>query len=123
MIHRGIAAPEGVVRRLHDPCSRARGTLHRGIDLGLRVHVVGDAELGRALRAHRQARVVREALARPERQAQATVQVEERHRAVLELLADDALGVPAQPVTIEAHRALELIDTEREQRDARLHGR
>jgi hypothetical protein len=54
--------------------------------------------------------VVREALARPERELETALELEKRHGAVLEFFADDALGLPAEAVAIEPHRALQVVD-------------
>jgi hypothetical protein len=59
--------------------------------------------------------VARQALARPQRETQARLQIEERDRAVLELLADDAFGAQAEAVTVEADRFLEIVDAQRDQ--------
>ena len=80
-----------------------------------------DAELGRASAGDRESGIVRKARSRPERELQARLEIEERDRAVLELRADDALGLQSEPVTVEPHRAVEVVDSERKQRDARLH--
>ncbi|MNT93368.1 hypothetical protein D3C72_2348250 [compost metagenome] len=60
--------------------------------------------------------------ARPDCQLQSGLQVEEGHGAVLELLADDACGGQAQAVAVEAHRTLQVIDTQRDQRNPGSHG-
>ena len=68
------------------------------------------------------ARVVRKTDARPEREPEAFLQVEERDGAVFEFRADDALRREAQTVAIEAHRTLEIVHAKREHRDPCLHG-
>jgi hypothetical protein len=65
---------------------------------------------------------VGDAFAEPEPELQARLQVEENDRAVLELLADDALGRQAQAIAIEAERPLQVVDADRDQGDPRLHG-
>ena len=52
---------------------------------------------------------------------QAVREIEERHRPVLELLADDTLGLPAEAVAVEADCSFEIGYAEGDQRDARLH--
>src|SRR5690606_22870171 len=48
-------------------------------------------------------------------------QIEEHHRAMLELAADDAFRRPAESVAIKGQRTLEAIDAEGDDADARLH--
>ena len=50
------------------------------------------------------------AAARPDRKLQAGLQIEERHRAMLELFADDAFGLETQPVAIETQRPLQVVN-------------
>jgi hypothetical protein len=95
---------------------------HDLIDLGLRTDVMRDADVGQARPTDRQAGIARETRARPERQLQTVHQVEERDRAVLEFLADDAFGFPAQAVAIEADGLFEVADAERDQGYPRFYG-
>jgi hypothetical protein len=76
---------------------------------------VREADLDRIGLAYGQPGVARQALARPQRETQARLQIEEGDRAVLELLADDAFGAQAEAVTIEADRALQVADAQRDQ--------
>src|SRR5262245_50440485 len=119
----GIAAPERVVGRLHDRCSRCLRLLHDRVHLGLRSDVVPERELGRARPPGRYPGIVRNARARPERELEAGLEIEERYRAVLELRSDDALGLEAEAVAIEAQRPLEVVHAEGDEGDSRLHGR
>ena len=64
---------------------------------------------------------MRDVLLRPKRELQPRLQVEEDHGAMLEFRADDALRREPQAVAIEAHRALEIVDAEGDEGDARLH--
>jgi hypothetical protein len=48
------------------------------------------------------------------------LQLEERDRAMLELLADDAFRAQTEAVAVEPHRLLQIIDAERQQRDSRF---
>src|ERR1043165_8917702 len=118
-----VPAPEGFLRGLDDRRARGFRFSHDLVHFLLRANVVREVDVGRDRLAGGQPRVVRQALARPEREAQAVREIEERHRAVLELLADDALGFPAEAVAIEAHGAVEIGDAERDERDARLQTR
>jgi hypothetical protein len=58
---------------------------------------------------------VGDALAGPEPELQARLQLEESDRAVGELLADDTLGLQTQAVAIEAERPLQVIDPDRDE--------
>jgi hypothetical protein len=62
-----------------------------------------------------------DAVARPYPELQPALQLEERDRAVLELLADDALGLQAQAVAVEPQRPLQVVHAERDERDPGLH--
>src|SRR5262249_1007078 len=114
-----VTTPEGVVRRLHDNCTRAFGLFHYRIDLVLRGDVVPDGELGRAGAAGSEPRIVSNALSRPEREFQAALQVEESDRAILELGADNAFGLQAQTVPVEPDRPLEIVNAKSDERDSR----
>lgn len=56
-----------------------------------------------------------------ERQLQAGFQIEERDRAVLELRSDNALRWKAERISIEGDGALQVIDAECQDSDARFH--
>ena len=53
---------------------------------------------------------MRKARARPHRETQARLQIEEGDGAVLEFPADDAFGGKAEPVAVEGERAFEVVD-------------
>jgi len=118
----GIAAPERIVRRLHDGGAGAARLLHRGIDLLPAAHVVADGEIGRARGGNRQSGVVRDAGARPQRQPEPGFEVKKCDGAVLELLADDAFGYESERA-VERERSRQIVDAERDERDARFHAR
>ena len=59
--------------------------------------------------------------ARPERELEAGLQVEEDDSAMLELLADDALRGQAEAVAVEDERPLQVVDAEGNEGDARFH--
>src|SRR5690606_15944498 len=118
-----VTAPEGLLRRLDDRRAGSGRLGHHPVDLLAGAHVVGQAGVGRTRRIGCHAGIGREAASRPQGQAQARLQVEERDRAVLELLADDAFRRPSEAVPVEAYRPVEVVDTESDQGDVRLHGR
>jgi hypothetical protein len=64
---------------------------------------------------------VSKTLAWPKRELQPGLQIEEGDRAVLELLADDAFRRKAKAVAVETHRALEIVDADGKDSDARFH--
>src|SRR5262245_47914732 len=117
----GVPAPERVVSRLDDRGAGLLRLLHHGVHFAFRGDVMADAEVGWASAGDRKPGIVRKARSRPERELQAGLEIEESDRAVLELRADDALGLQSQPVAVEPHRAVEIVDSERKQGDARLH--
>jgi hypothetical protein len=117
-----VPAPERFLRRLDDDCARSFGLRQDLVHFLLRADIVREADIGRARLADRQAGIARETRARPERQLQAVHQVEERDRTVLEFLADDAFGFPAQAVAIEADGLFEVADAERDQGYPRFYG-
>lgn len=65
---------------------------------------------------------MRQTLPRPKRQPETWLHIEERHGAELELPSDDSFGMKAQAFSIEPHRALEVIHSERDHRNASFHG-
>src|SRR5690606_37046620 len=103
--------------------ARSARLAHDGIDLFARRYVVPEGEFRRRRRALWDAAVVRDAGARPERQPQPSLQVDEDHRAVLELRSVDAVRGEAEPFAVEVERALQVVDAEGEDGDARQHGR
>src|SRR5438309_8009524 len=117
----GVAAVKRIAGALQDARSSLGRLRHYGIDFGFRGYVVREAELGCAPRTDCDARIMGEARARPERELESRLQIEERHGAMLELGADDAFGVQAQPVAVEPQRALEVVNAQGDERDARLH--
>src|SRR5262245_39470657 len=96
---------------------------HRRVDRSLRGHVVPEGELRGTRRRNGQRGVMSEALARPERELEPRLEVEEGDGTVLELGADDALGPESQAVVVEAQRSLEVVDAEGDERDPGLHAR
>src|SRR5690606_28970110 len=97
------------------------GLAHDGVDLVSRRNVVADRELGRRRSGDAQARVPRDALARPEREPEIRLEIEERDCPELELLANDAVGVEAEAIAIEAHRTIEIVNADRQHADSWLH--
>jgi hypothetical protein len=57
---------------------------------------VPDREFSGGSGRHRAARIFRDAPARPQRESQAGLQIEERHGAKLEFLTDDAIRLEAK---------------------------
>src|SRR5205823_6405287 len=117
----GVAAVKRIAGALQDARSSLRRLRHHGIDFGFRGYVVRKAEFGCALRSDRDACILREASSRPERELEARLQIKESDRAVLELRADDAFGLQAHSVAVEPQRALEVVNAQGDERDARLH--
>ena len=83
---------------------------------------MAQGHFGRTRRTCGKPGVVRDAVAGPERQTKAGLQIDEHHSPVLELRADDAVGRKAETVTLEAQRRLEIVDAQREHGDSRFHG-
>ena len=118
-----VAAVERRLRRLHDRGAGALGLTHQIVDLGFGGDVVGEGEFGGARWLLRQAAVRGEAPPRPERELQARLQLEERDGSVLEFGSDDPLRGQAHAVPVERDGPVEVVDAERDERDAWLHGR
>src|SRR5262249_3077078 len=117
-----VAAPERVGGRLDDMGASVAGLRDDVIHLGPRTDVVAQRDRTYAKR-YADGGVVGQVFARIERQPQSRFEIEEDHGAVLELRTYDALGGPAEPVAIKLQRALQVSDTQREDRDARFHVR
>jgi hypothetical protein len=118
-----VSAPKGVASRLYDNRSRLRCLLHYGIDFEFRRNVVSNAEPGCASAAGLQPGIVSETRSRPKREFQTGLKIEERYRPVLELRADNTIGLESKPVTVEPDRLFEVVDAESNERYAGLHGR
>ncbi|MNG38641.1 hypothetical protein D3C84_1264170 [compost metagenome] len=58
----------------------------------------------------------------PQGQLQARLQVDEHHRAMFELAADDAGRRQAQAVAVKAQRTFQVVHGEGDDADAGLHG-
>src|SRR5690606_15371988 len=116
-----IAAPERFLCRLDDRRSGLFGPAHHLVNFGLRRNVMPKRHAGGAWRSKRQARVMRNARARPQRQAQARLQIEEGHRTVLELFADDPFSLKTEPVAIELQRFIEVFNAKGDDSNAWLH--
>ena len=117
----GVASPRLIRRRTRH--LRAGSACQRDhlIDLRFRAHVVRELEAGGPGRVYVRHR--RERCPRPQRKLQALAQLEEDDRAVLELLADDPIGRPAEAVPIEGQRSLQILDTQGDEGDPRFHQR
>jgi hypothetical protein len=63
-----------------------------------------------------------ETFPRPKRQFQTGLQIEECYGTIFELSADDAFGRKPQAVFVKSHSAIEVIDTQGDQRYSRFHG-
>lgn len=106
----GVAAPERRLARLDQRRAGALGAGRDGIDLVGAGDVVAERELGGATLALGEAAVVRDVGARPERELEAGLQIEEDDGAMLELPADDALRGQAEAVAVEGKRPLQIVD-------------
>jgi len=113
--------PKRVVRGFHNDRARISRPLHHGIHFGLRGDIVADAEFRGAGFVQRQARVFRQALARPDREFEIGLQIEERYCANLDLRADDPLCGQSESVAIKPQRLFQIVHADREQADARFH--
>src|SRR5689334_16878847 len=71
----GVAAVEGLLRRLHDRGAGLPGLLDQRVDLGLGADVVRERELGRAARTNGKPGVLGQAPPRPQPQGQSSLQL------------------------------------------------
>src|SRR5512134_2726538 len=117
----GVATPECLMRRLYHHCAATLRLLHHVIDFRLGRDVMPDGELGRARASVRDPRIVSNALSGPEREFQSGLKFEERDGAMFELRADNAFGLQPKAVPVEPDRRLEIVDTDRDERDAEFH--
>src|SRR5262249_45898105 len=91
------------------------------VDFASGSYVVPKGELGRAGAAKRESRIMRNACARPERKFQAHLQFKERDGPIRELAAHNAVRRQAKPIAVEPDGRLQIIHTEGDERDPRLH--
>src|SRR5688572_789842 len=117
----GVAAPESVGSWLHDRRAGVARLIHDRIDFVSGRDVVAKCEVGRTRAADLESRVMSEACARPDRQLQAALQIEEGDSPVLEFPADNAVGLEAKTVAIEAKRPLQVVNAERDEGHSRFH--
>ena len=78
-------------------------------------------KLGRTRRADRKSGIMRKACARPECQPEPYLQLKEGDRAMLKLRADDSLSRQTEPIPIKPQRSFQIVNTESNDRDSRLH--
>ena len=99
----------------------ARRLQHHDIHLRAARHVVAERELRRSPRPRLEPRVVRDRRARPQREAEAVLQVEEGDGTVRILATDDPPCREAQPIAIERDGALEVVHPQRDDGQSRSH--
>src|SRR5687768_2892282 len=117
----GVSAPEGLSGRLHNEGAGRLRLVHDGIDLLLRGNVVPEREVGGTGAVHGETCVMGETFARPDRKLQARLEVEERYRAMLELLSDDTRRLQPETVPIEPKRPLQVVDADGEHAEPWFH--
>src|SRR5262245_30429676 len=101
-----VAAPEGIVCWLHNDGTCGFRLVHHRVDFSFRRNIVADGELGRIGAAKCDSSIMSDTFSRPKRQLQARLQIEERHRAILELCADDPFGFQAKTIAVELYGPL-----------------
>jgi hypothetical protein len=94
---------------------------HDVVNFPLAADHVAERELRRTAAGWGDARVVREVGAREDRELYPVLQFEERHRAMLELLSDDAFSRKAESVAIELEGQSKVVYTDRDDADSWLH--
>ena len=119
----GVAAIEGCLCWFDNLGACLLSLTHDVVDLVLRGDVVAKGELQCTLCLHRETPAGGQAPARPKRQLQPGLEIEERDSAILELGADDALRTEAKAISVEGYRTLEVADAQSEQGDVRIHRR
>jgi hypothetical protein len=82
---------------------------------------MAQGKVGGAWAGWRQTAIMRNTLARPERQFQSALQVKKGYRAVLEFFADNAFGWKTQAIPIEINRPFQVVNAEGNYRNTRLH--
>jgi hypothetical protein len=117
-----VPAPEGAAGGLEHPRPGFHGCSHHRIHRCGTGHVVPQAAFGRTCRSDRKARVMGEISARPEREPQPALELEERYRAMRKLLTHNPRRWPAEPIAIERDSPREIINSEGEDGEIRVHG-
>jgi hypothetical protein len=108
----GIPAPESILCRLNNCCPGILRLRHDCIDLGFGRNIVPEREFSGTPFRERNPRIMGDARARPKRQLQAGLQVEERDRAMFEFRADDSVRLQSKTVAIKANGALQIINAD-----------
>ena len=80
-----------------------------------------EGEIGGACTAQRNARIMGNALAWPDRKLQPSLQVKEGYGSVFKLLADNAFCLEAKAIAIEPKRPLQVVNANGNNGDSRLH--
>jgi len=119
----GIAAPKGLLRGLDEAGAGSDRLAHHRIDFHFAADIVANGKFRRAARSPGNSRIMGDVAALEEREFDAELEFKEHHRAMLELLPDDAFGRKPEPVTIELQRCVKVIDAYRQHADPRFHER
>jgi hypothetical protein len=119
----GITAIESGMGFFEDGGAGVAGLGEEGIDFGGGVEVMGEHEIGRSRGRDREAGFVGNTGAGPKSESEAGLEFKKDDGAVLKFGADDALSGKAEAVAIETKGALEIIDAEGDEGDARFHER
>lgn len=117
----GAAAPERVVCGFNDDRARSAGLFDDFINFRSRANIVAERQASCAGSCNRESSVVADALARPESETRAGLQLNEHNCSIREVLSGDALGGKTQAIPTRAQRCLKVADTEGNHCDARLH--
>src|SRR5436190_19053450 len=116
-----VPAPESRVRGIGDHCAGLGGGAHEGVDFLFRPYQMTQRELRGAGRCRSDAGVFGERRTRIERERRTPFHLDEHDRAILELGADDPLGVEPEAVAIKPERAVQIGDCDGDDIEAGLH--
>src|SRR4029077_2805923 len=112
-----------IVRRIGDRRPRFFDLRHHRIHFCLASDIVAERTLSRASRAQRNFGFMGERCAGPNGELQTVLEIEEGDRAMLKLRADNSPRRQTESIPIEPQRPLQVVNTESNDRDPRLHSR
>ena len=118
-----VATPKCVVRRVGDRRARFFDLGHNRIHFGFARDIVTERALCRASRTKRNFGFMGERCTGANGEFQAMLKIKEGDGAMLILRADDALRRQTEPIAIKPQRPFQIVNTEGNDRDPRLHSR
>src|SRR5262245_15571491 len=119
----GVPTPECLGGRFGDSGSSLFCLFHNAINFSFTADVVTDCKFGWIRHRSSDIRIPLNTAARPKSKLQSPLQIEECDSAIFKFLANDSFGFKTETIAIEGYSLLQVINTQRKQRNPRFHVR